>query len=77
MAKNRDSNFELLRVISMFMVLGLHANFIALGEPSAEYIGANPIGAFLAIPTRRYALLRSTYLYLSQGGSVFDPQCAS
>lgn len=47
MAINRDSNFELLRVISMLMVLGLHANFIALGEPTAEYVDANPIGAFL------------------------------
>lgn len=30
----RQSNFELLRLVAMFMVLALHANFFALGEPT-------------------------------------------
>lgn len=30
----RQSNFELLRLVAMFMVLMLHANFFALGEPT-------------------------------------------
>lgn len=34
----RQSNFELLRIIAMFMVLILHANSHALGLPSAESI---------------------------------------
>lgn len=32
MTKQRESNFELLRIIAMFMVLALHANFFAIGK---------------------------------------------
>ena len=67
MAKNRDSNFELLRVISMFMVLGLHANFIALSEPSAEYIGANPIGAFLRYSNEALCIVAVNVFVLISG----------
>ena len=38
----RQSNFELLRIISMFMVLVLHADFIALGEPNKMDIISSP-----------------------------------
>lgn len=31
----RQSNFELLRIIAMFMILGLHANVAALGMPDS------------------------------------------
>lgn len=31
--KSRASNMELLRVVAMFMVLVLHADFLALGHP--------------------------------------------
>lgn len=34
--KPRQSNFELLRLLSMVMVLGLHANFKAIGLPTIE-----------------------------------------
>lgn len=30
--KTRESNFELLRIILMFRVLALHANFFSLGS---------------------------------------------
>lgn len=30
----RQSNFELLRIVAMFMVLGVHANYLSLGRPS-------------------------------------------
>lgn len=33
---DRASNFELLRNVAMFMVLILHANFVALGKPSYD-----------------------------------------
>lgn len=33
----RQSNFELLRIIAMFLVLAVHANYFALdGGPSAQ-----------------------------------------
>lgn len=34
----RKINFEILRVLAMIMVLGLHANFTALKSPSADTI---------------------------------------
>lgn len=36
--RNRQLNIELLRILSMLMVLGLHANFPALGVPTADEV---------------------------------------
>ena len=43
--KVRQSNFELLRIIAMFMVLILHADFQALGAPDKSEIINHPIAA--------------------------------
>lgn len=40
----RKSNFELLRLICMFFVLVLHANFLSIGAP---VYGKTPIGEFI------------------------------
>lgn len=32
--QERQSNIELLRILSMFMVIGLHCNFVSLGRPT-------------------------------------------
>ena len=42
---SRQSNFELLRILSMLMVLVLHADFVALKCPSAAFITAHPLNA--------------------------------
>lgn len=42
----RESNIELLRIVAMFMILGLHVNMFALNLPEKEDIIANPIGSF-------------------------------
>ena len=44
---HRKSNIELLRVVSMFMVLMVHASFLALGSPSKEYMLSYPCSTFL------------------------------
>lgn len=49
MKKERLSNIELLRILSMFMILGLHANFVALPRPDNAFIIANPIESSLRI----------------------------
>lgn len=41
--KIRESNFELLRIIAMFMVLVLHADFQAFGEPTRADIISSPL----------------------------------
>ena len=40
---SRESNIELLRNVSMFMVLLLHANFVALGRPTPEDFTVSPL----------------------------------
>lgn len=45
----RLSNIELLRIIAMFMVLGVHANFYALGTPTGATINDNPPSAAIRI----------------------------
>ncbi len=42
----RQSNFELLRIIAMFMVLTIHADFLTFGNPNAEEIATSPWCAF-------------------------------
>lgn len=39
----RDSNFELLRIISMFLVLVVHADFLSLGYPTLTELNSQPI----------------------------------
>ena len=39
----RQSNIELLRIIAMFMVLVLHANFLALNPPTSNDLFSRPI----------------------------------
>lgn len=45
----RQSNFELLRIIAMFMVLILHADFVALGQPDKTEIMNFPFAATLKV----------------------------
>ena len=47
--KVRESNFELLRIIAMFMVLILHADFQALGAPTRADIISSPITSTLKV----------------------------
>lgn len=43
---SRQSNIELLRILAMFLVLVVHADFWALGGPTAADFSANPLNAF-------------------------------
>lgn len=43
----RQSNFELLRIVAMFFVLLLHANWLAFRFPTSAEIGVSPISSFL------------------------------
>lgn len=39
----RQSNMELLRIVAMMMVLGVHANFLALGSPIKDIASMNSV----------------------------------
>lgn len=41
----RQTNMEMLRILAMFLVLAVHANFYSLGTPTAETISANPLAS--------------------------------
>lgn len=44
--KERDSNIELLRLLAMFLVLVVHADFFSLGIPTQAEVVSSPINAF-------------------------------
>lgn len=46
MRKERDSNMELLRIVAMFLVLVVHADFFSLGGPTKGDIEADAASAF-------------------------------
>lgn len=56
-SKIRLSNLELLRIISMFFVLIVHANFKVLGVPSYEIIKNNPSYALIQIMIESFAIV--------------------
>lgn len=45
----RNSNIELLRMVAMFLVLLVHADYFSLGAPSVEDVRINPIDSFWRI----------------------------
>lgn len=45
----RASNFEMLRMLAMFLVLVLHAGFFAVGKPTADLITSEPLDSFIRI----------------------------
>lgn len=44
--ESRNSNIEILRILSMFLILGLHVNVFSLGAPSHEDFELFPISSF-------------------------------
>ena len=47
--KDRDSNMELLRIIAMFLVLVVHADFFSLGAPTTTEISENEVSSLTRI----------------------------
>lgn len=47
--KTRDSNIELLRMLAMFLVLLVHADFFSLGTPTLQDIQTNTLDSALRI----------------------------
>lgn len=43
----RDSNMELLRIVSMLLVLIVHADYMSLGSPTTADVFSNPTESFL------------------------------
>ena len=45
--KTRDSNIELLRIVSMLLVLGLHVNYLTIGNVTVGDVAENPSISFV------------------------------
>lgn len=54
---SRLSNYELLRIVAMFLVLILHADFRSLGEPTFEETVDYPISSFIRIAVQSLCLV--------------------
>ena len=63
---HRNSSLELLRVLSMFLVLLLHANFTTFGFPSVAEARANPLPSFLQLSAEALCIVAvNTYILIS------------
>ena len=58
--KVRDSNMELLRVITMLLIMIIHANFKALPKPDAAAIAVAPTSAFLQFVAEGFSIRQDT-----------------
>jgi peptidoglycan/LPS O-acetylase OafA/YrhL len=58
---------ELLRIIAMFMVLVLHSNFAAVGEPTCDIINNNPFSQSLSVLTESFAVVAVDVFILISG----------
>lgn len=74
----RQSNIELLRVLCMLMVIGLHANFEALGYPRPRVVLADPLGWLGRIGTEMICISSVDCFVLITGwfGTHFKPRRA-
>lgn len=63
----RDSRFELLRIIAMFMVLILHANFLVLHYPGPKALHAEPVQAMTRIFFEMLSLVAVNLFVLISG----------
>lgn len=52
----RQSNFEIARLVAMFMVLMVHANFMSLGSPTPSDISQNFFPSFIRISLEELSL---------------------
>lgn len=64
---NRQSNIELLRIIAMFMILGLHVNFIAIGVPEIQVISNMPLQGFARLFTENMCIVGVNVFVLISG----------
>lgn len=65
--KVRDSNMELLRLVAMFLVLVVHANFRALPVPGMTHVHNNPSSALLMFMTEAFSICAVDLFVLLSG----------
>lgn len=67
MLKNRDSNFELLRLVAMMLVMLVHANYLSLGAVSQSEIIASPWGGLARVVFEQLCVVSVNIFVLISG----------
>lgn len=67
MGSIRNSNIEALRIIAMFLILMLHVNFYALGEPSFQEAAQYPVPTFARCVFQSLSLISVNLFVLISG----------
>ena len=70
----RDSGIELLRFIAMFLVLVVHADFMALGEPSAREMRTDPLASGMRILFESFSIVCVNTFVLISGWFGIHPR---
>ena len=73
----RASNVELLRMLSMFLVLYVHANFFGLGAPTLAQLHAQPADATLSVVCEALAVVCVNVFVLISGWFGIRPKTRS
>ena len=70
----RKSGIELLRLVSMFLILSLHVNFLAFDRPSASDFGSFPATSFLRVFLESIAIVGVDVFVLISGWFGIRPK---
>ena len=63
----RKSNFELLRIFAMMLVLLVHANYLSLGSVTQSEITTSPFGGFVRIFCEQLCIVSVNLFVLISG----------
>lgn len=69
----RQSNIELLRIIAMFLILTVHADYWALGAPTALECISSPLASIIRITIECIAILSVNIFVLISGWFTIKP----
>lgn len=63
----RHSGIEVLRLLSMFFVLLLHANYVSFGELTSDSVAVNPLNSFARIYLEQFTIIAVNVYVLISG----------
>lgn len=73
----RQSNIELLRIVAMFLVLVVHADFMALGEPTFDEMNTQPLPSVIRVFIQSCAIVCVNVFVLISGWFGVRPNVKS
>ncbi len=73
----RKSNYELLRIIAMLMIVLLHMNYFSLGQPSQEDILSAPCTSFWRILAEQLCIIGANVFIMISGWFGIKPTIKS